>query len=87
MARRDYKDSPEHMLLVCIHKVLMKIYLFIKNVLEGTVKPVLSGHSKEDQKYDFDMGNRLIQVKSTANCSKGEHSAIFSICIKLPSVF
>ena len=45
-----------------------------------TVKPVLSGHSKKKTNY------RLMQVKSIAECSKGEHSAILSTFIKLPFV-
>ena len=47
-----------------------------------TVKPVLSGHSKEDQKLVFKTDYRLIQVKSIAKCSKWEHSAILLNCIK-----
>ena len=34
-------------------------------------------------KTDF----HLMQIKSTAECSKGEHSAILSTFIKLPVVF
>ena len=30
----------------------------------NAVKPVLSGHSKEDKKYVFKTNNRLMQVKS-----------------------
>ena len=52
-----------------------------------TVKPVLSGHPKKDQKLVFKTDYRLMQVKSIAECSKREHSAILSTCIKLPSVF
>ena len=40
------------------------------------VKSVLSGHSNEDRKLVFKTDYRLIQVKSIAECSKGEHSAI-----------
>ena len=36
-----------------------------------TVKPVLSGHSKERQKMVFNTNFRLMQVKSIAECSKG----------------
>ena len=35
----------------------------------NTVKPVLSGHSKEGQKYVFKTDNRLMQVKSITECS------------------
>ena len=47
-----------------------------------TVKPVLSSHSKKKTNY------RLMQVKSIAECSKGEggHSAILLTFIKLPFV-
>ena len=50
--------------------------------LSCTVKPVLSAHSKIDKTNDY----RLMQVKSIAECSKGEHSAILLICIKRLSV-
>ena len=36
----------------------------------GTVKPVLSGHSKRRSKLVFKTDYRLIQVKSIAECSK-----------------
>ena len=36
-----------------------------------TVKPVLSGHSQEDQKWVFNTNYRLMQVKCIAECSKG----------------
>ena len=45
-----------------------------------TVKPVLSGHSKKDQKLVFKMNYHLMQVKSIAE------SAILSTFIKLPFV-
>ena len=48
----------------------------------STVKPVLSGHSKEDQKLVFKTNYHLMQVKSI----KGEHSALLSTFIKLPFV-
>ena len=54
-------------------------------LLSTTVKPVVSGHSK-DQKLFFKTNSRLMQVKSIAECSKGEHSAILSTVIKLPFV-
>ena len=37
-----------------------------------TVKPVLSGHSKEDSKYVFKTDSGLMQVKSMAECSSGK---------------
>ena len=36
-----------------------------------TVKPVLSGHSKVEQKLGFKTAYRLVQVKSIAECSDG----------------
>ena len=41
-----------------------------------TVNSVLSGHSKRRQKLVFKAEYRLVQVKSIAECSKREHSAI-----------
>ena len=35
-----------------------------------TVKPVLNSHSKEDQKFVFKTDDRLMQVKSIAECTK-----------------
>ena len=49
-----------------------------------TVNPVLSGKSKKDQTLVFNTEYRLMQVKSNAACSQGEHSAILSTLIKLP---
>ena len=51
-----------------------------------TVKPVLRGLSKEDQKLVFKTDYRLMQVESIAECSKRarEHSAILSTFIKQP---
>ena len=37
--------------------------------LGHTVKPVLSGHSKEHQKLVFNTNYRLMQVESIAECS------------------
>ena len=39
--------------------------------LDGTVKPVLSGHSKRRPKLVFKTNYCLIQIKSIAECSKG----------------
>ena len=62
----------------------------------STVKPVLSGHSKEDQKFGFhdrlllNAGQKycrlLLQVNSIAECSPLEHSAILFTFIELPFV-
>ena len=60
--------------------------MFFKNdsliflMMSITVKPVLSGHSK-DQKLVFKNNYRLMQVKSIAECSPLEHSAILLTCI------
>ena len=51
-----------------------------------TVKPVFSGHSKKRPKLIFKTDYRLMQVKSIAECSKREHSAILSTFIKPPFV-
>ena len=52
---------------------------------------MLNGFTKAsiDQKLVFNTDYRLMQVKSIAECSKGEHSAIhvLSTFIKLPSAF
>ena len=52
-------------------------------IYKCTVKPVLSGHSKRRPKCVFKTDYRLMQVKSIAECSKGEHSAILLTFIKL----
>ena len=49
-----------------------------------TVKPVKNGHSRKEQKLFFKANYRLMQVKSIADCSKGEHSTILSTYIELP---
>ena len=59
---------------------------FILMLKDCTVKPVLSGHSKRRPKLIFKTDYRLMQVKSIAECSKGEHSAILSTFINLPFV-
>ena len=41
---------------------------------------------KEYQKFGLKTDYRLMKVKSIAECSKGEHSAIFSTTIKLQFV-
>ena len=47
----------------------------------STVKPVLGGHSKGDQKLFFKTHYRLMQVKSIAEF-QWEHSVILSTFIK-----
>ena len=43
--------------------------IFSLKVKEGTVKPVLSGHSKRTPKMVFNTNYHLMQVKSIAECS------------------
>ena len=57
----------------------------LTDIIFFTVTPVLSVNSKRRQKLVFKTDYRLMQVKSIAECSKGEHSAISSTFIKLPS--
>ena len=59
-----------------------------------TVKPVLSGHSKEDQKLVFFRWiitecrlNVLQNAPFGAFCSTKEHSAVLLTCIKVPHGF
>ena len=57
-------------------------------MLELSVKTVLSSHSKYEQKMIFFKTDFcLMQVKSIAECSKMEHSAILQTFIKLPFVY
>ena len=50
-----------------------------KYLLAGTVKPVLSGHSKIDKTKILLTKSSLMKVESIAECS---HSAIVLTCIK-----
>ena len=52
-----------------------------------TVKSVLRGHSKEDQKLSFQDQYRLMQSKVLQNAPMDEHSAVLLTCIKLPNGF
>ena len=52
----------------------------------NTVKPVLSGQSKKEQKIVFNTNNCLMQAKALQNAPR-EHSAIHSTFIKLPFAF
>ena len=45
----------------------------------STVKPVLSGHSKEDQRLVFKTDYRLMQVKSIAECSMSAFCNTFDL--------
>ena len=48
-----------------------------------TVKPVLSVHSKEDQKLVFKTDYRLLHVKSIAECPKGSILQYFRPALSL----
>ena len=76
-------DSHEYRIIVLSSHEYCIIVLSSQNKLVGcplgvpisyyfifTVKPVLSSHSKEDQKLLFKTNHCLMQVKSIAKCSK-----------------
>ena len=48
--------------------LFMPPYIDSHTSREYKVKSVLSGHSKNDQKLDFQTDNRLMQLKSIAEC-------------------
>ena len=48
----------------------------------STVKPVLSSHLKIDKRKVLMENGGLMKVKSIAECSLLEHSAILLTCIK-----
>ena len=52
----------------------------------NTVKPVLSGHTKRRQKIGFQDQLSLNAGQKYCRMLQGEHSAILSTFIKLPSV-
>ena len=54
----------------------------IRGHIQFTVKPVLSDHSKIDKTKVLKTDCHLMQVKSIAECSPLEHSAILLTCIK-----
>ena len=56
--------------------------ILVLSTFEYTVKPVLSCHSQKDQKWVFKTNYCLMLVKSIAECSPLEHSAILLTCIK-----
>ena len=64
--------------VVCLSPMLMFL---------GTVKPVLSGHSKRSPKIGFQDQLSLHVGQKYCTMLQGEHSAIFSTFIKLPFVF
>ena len=52
-----------------------------------TIKPVLSGHLKEDPKQVFETDNCLMQDKSIAENAPVEHYAVLLTCIQVPQGF
>ena len=65
------------------------LFLFFISVLyfgwenfQAAVKPVFSGHSKIDKTKVAKTNGSLMKVKSIAECSPLEHSAILLTCIK-----
>ena len=55
-------------LRVFTEKIVPKLLILI---IQTTVKPVLSGHSKIDKTQVFKTDGSLMQVESTAECSLG----------------
>ena len=49
------------------------------SIAQNTVKPVLSGHSKEDQRLVFETDYCLLKVKSIAECSKRAFCNTFAL--------
>ena len=60
---------------------------FVLSIFEWPLKPCLKLPLKKDQNLVFKTDYHLMQVKSIAECSNRDHSAILSTFIKLPSVF
>ena len=58
-----------------------KVRMELFGKVDCTVKPVLNDHSKEDKTKVLKTDYCLIQVKSIAECSPLEHSAILLTCI------
>ena len=67
------------------HEIIDKIRIF-QNWIYTTVKPVLSSRSKSRPKLDFQDRLSLNASQKYCRMLQGEHSAIFSIFIKLPYV-
>ena len=67
-------------------KISKQSHPILTLVSMNTVKPVLSGYSKKEQKLFFKTDYRLMQVKSIAECSKRASCNTFDLH-KLPSVF
>ena len=88
-ANEYYSLPPGKFLTIFCRLLIFSKSTFSKNSFKNTEKPVLSGHSKEDQKKVFKTDNHLMQVKSIAECSHGvlEHTAVLMTCTKLPHGF
>ena len=63
-------------------RVMTHLNQQVSEFFKSTVKPVLSSHSNIDKTKVLKTDYGLMQVKSIAECSKGEHSAILLTCIK-----
>ena len=55
---------------------------FVSHRIANSVKPVLSDRWKIDNTKILMADGSLLKVKSIAECSKGEHSAMLLTCIK-----
>ena len=62
-----------------VQVVLSTVKIKIRQFLLCTVKPVLNGHSKRTQKLVFNTYHCLMQVKSIAECSRGEFCNTFDL--------
>ena len=61
-------DSPQLLLKISCMSTFAVSSILCEKIC--TVKPDISGHSKEDEKFVFNSDYRLMQVKSIAECSK-----------------
>ena len=68
---------PENKKYDKFYKVSKVLFFSFLCYIEGTVKPVLSGHSKIDKTKVLKTIGSLMKVESIAECSK-----ILSTCIK-----
>ena len=65
-----WKEGQHHAIIQPFSKRAYKKTFLLKALKGNTVKPPLSSNSKEDQILDFKTDYCLMQVKSTAECSK-----------------
>ena len=80
------QNAMSDQVLHCLQNVLFECLLYTlakrNDSIKPTVKPVLSGHSKIDKTKVLMTNGSLMKVKSIAECSPLEHSAIILTCIK-----